>query len=224
MPKKLNIRQAVAKKITITASDQTLTLKFPFTTSFARAIGWYEELPDATGTWSPDAPHNKVEVRTIEFIPTDPSQASRAIQLECHGHMENFTVVRKAAKGKDAKRAALKSTHVTCTVAFADENGAGMLTAYMRAVPFSNLVVSYDPSPVQKPLPGAETEQPDPDQFEIPTGTITTSDETEDVGRYVAKDEPEAPEQSDDTTEAPAGDPAAPVKRGRGRPRKNPVA
>ena len=162
MPKKLNIKQVTLKKVTITASTQTLTLKFPFTSRIAEAFGWAQELPEMTGTWSPDAPHNRVEIRTIEFKPTDETQGGRAFQLECHGYMENFAVIRKASKGKDSKKAGIKKTDVTCTVAFADENGAGMLTNYMRAVPTSNVSISYDPSPVQEELPETEVMEDQP--------------------------------------------------------------
>lgn len=216
MPKKLNIKQVTLKKVTITAGDQTLTLKFPFSHRIAEALGWAQELPEMTGTWSPDAPHNRVEVRTIEFRPTDETQSGRAFQLECHGYMENFAVVRKAAKGKDSKKAGIKKTDITCTVAFADENGAGLLTHYMRAVPTSNVSVSYDPSPVQEELPGTETPTDD-------TGSFFDQSELD----AIQPDEPEAaqdtPETTDGTepTEEPATDePAAPVNRGRGRPKK----
>lgn len=223
MAKKLNIKQVTLKKVTITASDQTLTLKFPFTTRIAEAMGWAQELPEMTGTWSPDAPHNRVEVRTIEFRPTDETQTGRAFQLECHGYMENFAVVRKAAKGKDSKKAGIKKTDVTCTVAFADENGAGLVTNYMRAIPTSHIVVSYDPSPVQETmepvddaqpsLPGAEVEQPDTLADDETFGEVHNGE--------TAQDEPGEPE----ATEPPAGSEeerlVQPVKRGRGRPRKN---
>lgn len=199
MPKKLNIKQVTLKKVTITAGDQTLTLKFPFSHRIAEALGWAQELPEMTGTWSPDAPHNRVEVRTIEFHPTDQAQDHRAFQLECHGFMENFAVVRKAAKGKDSKKAGIKKTDITCTVAFADENGAGNLTQYMRAIPTSNLSISYDPTPVQEDLPGTEAVEDDAQ------GTLDGVDD----------------EAGTDDTQEPAADaPEVPVKRGRGRPRK----
>lgn len=244
MPKKLNIKQVTLKKVTITASDQTLTLKFPFSHRVAEALGWAQELPEMTGTWSPDAPHNRVEVRTIEFRPTDETQIGRAFQLECHGYMENFAVIRKAAKGKDSKKAGIKKTDVTCTVAFADENGAGMLTNYMRAVPTSNVSISYDPPAVQDDLPGTDAPE-DPDQptfdgfaksFDNPETTLGIEPQPEltGTGYYVAinipaeEDAAESPQdeaQEGDGTEEtpePSGDePAAPMKRGRGRPRKN---
>lgn len=220
MPKKLNIKQVTLKTVTITAKSQTLAMKFPFTTRLAESLGWVAELPEMTGSWSPDAPHNRVEVRTIEFRPADESQLHRAFQLECHGFMENFAVIRKAAKGKDSKRAALKKTDVTCTVAFMDENGAGMLTNYMRAIPSSNITVSYDPTPVQDtldpvddaqpPLPDAEVEQDNP-----------LADESE-HWRWVpdepAQDAPEAGDGTEPTKEPVTDEPAAPLKRG--RPRK----
>ena len=162
MPKKLKIKQVTLKSVTITPGDQMLKLKFPFSHRIAEALGWAQELPEMTGTWSPDVPHNRVEVRTIEFRPTDETQTGRGFQLECHGYMENFAVVRKAAKGKDSKKAGIKRTDITCTVAFMDENGAGLLTNYMRAVPSSNVVVSYDPTPVQEELPETLTDEEEP--------------------------------------------------------------
>jgi hypothetical protein len=209
MPKKLNIKQVTLKKVTITASDQTLTLKFPFSSRIAEALGWAQELPEMTGTWSPDAPHNRVEVRTIEFKPTDETQFGRAFQLECHGYMENFAVIRKAAKGKDSKKAGIKKTDVSCTVAFADENGAGMLTNYMRAVPTSNVSISYDPSAVQEELPATDTpEESDQMDIEQVVGVME---------HYEATEESDGIEE----TPEPVGDePAATMKRGRGRPKK----
>jgi len=230
VPKKLNIKQVTLKTVIITAKSQTLAMKFPFTTRLAESLGWVAELPEMTGSWSPDSPHNRVEVRTIEFRPADESQMHRSFQLECHGFMENFAVIRKAAKGKDSKRAALKKTDVTCTVAFMDENGAGLLTNYMRAIPSSNITVSYDPTPVQDtldpvddsqpPLPNAEALQPDPladaKAEQLPDDPeFREYDELESFG--------DAPEAGDGTepTEEPATDaPDAPVKRGRGRPKK----
>ena len=46
MPKKLNIKQVTLKKVTITAADQTLTMKFPFSHQIAGALGWAQELPE----------------------------------------------------------------------------------------------------------------------------------------------------------------------------------
>ena len=207
---RMTIKNVTTKKVIITAKDQSVALKFPFTTGFARTVGWFEELPEMTGTWSPDAPHNRVEVRTITFTPTDLTQASRAFSLECHGYMENFTVIRKAAKGKDAKRAQLKKTDVTCTVAFQDENGAGVLTNYMRQIATSSLMVTYDPTPVQEELPGTDT--PDDEQQGI-------FDQPDQNGSGEPQDDAELGETGDDTTEAPADAPEAPVKRGRGRPK-----
>ena len=209
MPKKLNIKQVTLKKVTITAADQTLTMKFPFSHRIAEALGWAQELPEMTGTWSPDAPHNRVEVRTIEFRPTDETQAGRAFQLECHGYMENFAVVRKAAKGKDSKKAGTKKTDITCTVAFADENGAMLIAPYMRAVPTSSVSVSYEPSPVQEELPG--TDAPDEPTFD---GFTEEFAET-------AQDATDVPVGQEPTEEPATDEPAATVKRGRGRPRKS---
>jgi hypothetical protein len=251
VPKKLNIKQVTLKTVTITAKSQTLAMKFPFTTRLAESLGWVAELPEMTGSWSPDAPHNRVEVRTIEFRPTDESQMHRSFQLECHGFMENFAVIRKAAKGKDSKRAALKKTDVTCTVAFMDENGAGLLTNYMRAIPSSNITVSYDPTPVQDtldpvddsqpPLPNAEVLQPDPLADDEPAVTIIEVGDpgfqgaVDNMARAFAEaeqlpDDPDFREPDEPSDEATEGDgtesteapaPDAPVKRGRGRPRKN---
>lgn len=230
MPKKLNIKQVTLKTVTITAKSQTLAMKFPFTTRLAESLGWVAELPEMTGSWSPDSPHNRVEVRTIEFRPADESQLHRAFQLECHGFMENFAVIRKAAKGKDSKRAALKKTDVTCTVAFMDENGAGLLTNYMRAIPSSNITVSYDPTPVQDTLDSVDDLQPTFADFTaafVAAGEAGPADEAEqlpDEPDFREPDEPadEAPEgDSTEPTEAFATDaPDALVKRGRGRPKK----
>ena len=204
MPKKLKIKQVTLKSVTITAGDQSLRLKFPFSHRIAEALGWAQELPEMTGTWSPDVPHNRVEVRTIEFRPTDETQTGRGFQLECHGYMENFAVVRKAAKGKDSKKAGIKRTDITCTVAFMDENGAGLLTNYMRAVPSSNVVVSYDPTAVQEELPGTEATQED-EQPEFDEFTQALQDAAEDSANI---------EPSEHAIE----EPDAPVKRGRWRP------
>jgi hypothetical protein len=77
VPKKLKIKQVTLKSVTITPGDQMLKLKFPFSHRIAEALGWAQELPEMTGTWLPDVPHNRVEVRTIEFRPTDETQTGR---------------------------------------------------------------------------------------------------------------------------------------------------
>ena len=228
MPKKLNIKQVTLKKVTITAGDQTLTLKFPFSHRIAEALGWAQELPEMTGTWSPDAPHNRVEVRTIEFRPTDETQGGRGFQLECHGYMENFAVVRKAAKGKDSKKAGIKKTDITCTVAFADENGAMLIAPYMRAVPTSSVSVSYDPSPIQEEFPGTEAQ--DEPVFEAYAAAVelakTMMDEAmaeteQEFGAETAQDAADVPVGQEPWEEPATDEPAATVKRGRGRPRKS---
>lgn len=219
MPKKLNIKQVTLKKVTITAGDQTLTLKFPFSHRIAEALGWAQELPEMTGTWSPDAPHNRVEVRTIEFRPTDETQGGRSFQLECHGYMENFAVVRKAAKGKDSKKAGTKKTDITCTVAFADENGAMLIAPYMRAVPTSSVSVSYKPSPVQEELPGTETT--DEPTFEGFSEEFDNPETSMGIEPKTAQDAPETADGTEPTEEPATYEPDATVKRGRGRPRKS---
>jgi hypothetical protein len=97
----------------------------------------------------------------------------------------------------------------------------------MRTVPTSIIGISYDPSPVQENIDPVDDKQPTLEGTLVPQPDPLADDAEQlpDDPDFREPDEPQnAPEPADGTkpTEAPAtDDPAAPVKRGRGRPRKN---
>lgn len=200
MSNTVRVNQVGLTEVKATPTGQVLKLTFPLTQRFAVKFGW-PELPDITKKWAPAMP--PVVANWIEFVPADPSLQNRAFRLECHGTITNFEVIRKAAKGKDAKKSGQKLTDVTASVGFVDED-LTKVVAYMKTTLKSGITLSYDPTPVQAEL------DPDYDpQPELEGATV---------------EQPSAEEeeftQADETA---IETPPAPVKRGRGRPRKNPV-
>ncbi len=196
MSNTVTVKQVSLTEVKATPTGQGLKLTFPLTQRFSKQFGW-PELPDITKKWSPAMP--PVTANWIEFTPADPSVVKRAFKLEVHGNMTSFEVTRKAAKGKDAKKTGQKDTAVTVSVDFVDEDLTRVVT-YMKTTLKSAITLSYDPTPVQSDMTEADNNQPDLD------------------GAKVSQ-----PKDDDDDESGMAGDAAAttPVKRGRGRPRKN---
>jgi len=170
----VTVKQVGLQEVKATPTDQVLKLTFPLTQKVAAKFGW-PELPEITKKWSPDI--KPITANFIDFTPADPSLASRAFKLECHGHMTNVEVICKAAKGKDARKTGQKEMAVNLAVGFADEN-LTQLVSYMKSTVKSSIVLDYKLAPEQDKLgtgeddsqpdlPGATAEQPNEDSEEF---------------------------------------------------------
>lgn len=172
MAKKVTAVNAIMKGIgRKDAKEAYAKFKFQLTKKIAEAFEW-PDVAESVGEWSPVDGANEFRCYFIELTPNSDELAQHAMKIEA-ATIGDFQIQRKAKKeGKNSRKADKTRVDVLCTVKFTIETALATLESFkVRANKNSQMLISYDPAPVQEELD--ETRATDEQRqavLEIPAG------------------------------------------------------
>jgi hypothetical protein len=179
MGKRLIARNTLLRSVSRTPkTGGKAKFTFPLTPKIARGLGW-PELPDGTKGWSPE--DSELSATLIELKPNNEELKAVSCVIDCQ-HMGDFQIICKAKKkGKDSVKGSEKITEVMCTVTFGDPLGCAKLEAYMLSAARSEMLVVYNPQPLQDELPGTRVGLTGPDSQLPLDGVQPTAEQAAEV-------------------------------------------
>jgi hypothetical protein len=134
------------------AKEATAKIKFQLTKQISKAFEW-PELPEGTSEWTPDV--NELRCHQIELTPNNEELYKHSFALEC-ATIGDFQIQRKAKKeGKNSKKAQKTVINVICTITSGSPTALAQLESFkVNADRNAQMIVTYDPAPVQEEMEG----------------------------------------------------------------------
>ena len=130
-------------------------IKFQLTAAVTKALDW-PDMPEGTAEWTPDV--DTLQARTLELTPNDITQKAHAVTMDITS-IGDFMIQRKKKKsGKNSVKADKVITEVVCNVKFSAETGCAMLEQYILSAGRSEMLLVYEPAPVQGELEGTRVD------------------------------------------------------------------